>query len=446
MSCKVRFAPSPTGFMHIGNARIAIVNYLFCKKNNGKFLFRVDDTDAIRSKKEYEDAIKADLEWLNIRYDETFRQSDRLSRYQDVLDILAAKGLAYRCFETPEELEYKRKLAISKGNPPVYDRSALKLTSNEIAKLDAENVPSYWRFKLPEKSISWHDFVLGDISYDLRSVSDPVIMKADGTFLYTFSSVVDDFDSGITHIIRGQDHVTNTAMQIAMFDEISDGKYHVNFAHLSLLVNKDGSQFSKRLGSSNLRDIREQGIDPMAIFDLLATLGTSMDTKPFTKLDDLIEYFDIEKFSSNSPKFDIEDIYKINRKILRSKSYVEVSHLGLSEAAYELVKDNITSYNDFAEWRTVLSSSYKSAFSPTAEDMEALKLFSEKLGTLNNPTEDEVKEAFNHVGKTLGISGKGLYHPIRQALTGMDQGPNLTSIIKLLGKAETLRRIQLVLR
>ena len=442
MNCKVRFAPSPTGFMHIGNARIAIINYLFCKKNNGKFLFRIDDTDVLRSKKEYEDAINQDIAWLGITYDETFRQSERLGRYREVMDNLLSKGVLYKCFETTEELDYKRKLAISKGKPPVYDRAALNLNADDIEKLEKDGVPSYWRFKLPNKTVSWNDLILGEVFYDLNSVSDPVVIKADGTFLYTFSSVIDDLDSEITHIIRGQDHVTNTAVQIAMFDEISSEKYKVEFAHLSLLVNKDGSQFSKRLGSTNLGDIRKQGIDPMAISDLMATLGSSLDTIPFSKMEDLIDYFDISKFSSNSPKFDIDDILKINRKILHSKPYFEIAKFGISEKAYDVIRENMESYNDFSLWNEILNLDYVSKFNPNDSEKKVLNLFSEKISQLSDLTDENLKNVLNSVRNELNISGKDLYFPIRKSLTDMEHGPNMIQLLELLGKTEILRRIQ----
>ena len=442
MNCKVRFAPSPTGFMHVGNARIAIINHLFCRKNNGKFLFRIDDTDVLRSKKEYEDAIKADMNWLGIGYDETFRQSERLERYHEVMEKLIADGFLYKCFETPEELEYKRKLAISKGKPPVYDRASLTLTDAEVKAYEQEGRTPYWRFKLPNKTVSWNDLILGEISYDLNSVSDPVIIKADGTFLYTYSSVIDDFDSGITHIIRGQDHVTNTAIQIAMFDEISKGTYQVSFAHLSLLINKDGSQFSKRLGSTNLGDIRAQGVEPMAILDLLATLGSSLDTIPFTNIDDLIKYFDISKFSANSPKFDIEDIFKISRKILHSKPFSEVAHFGIGEPAYEVIRGNIDSYNDFSVWREILQNGFKSKFMPTPEEAKVLRSLSKKLEQLQEFSKSSIENALNAVKIELNITKQELYHPIRKILTSLDKGPNIVDIIILLGKNETLQRIR----
>ena len=445
MNCKVRFAPSPTGFMHVGNARVAIINYLFCRKNAGKFLFRIDDTDVLRSKKEYEDSIKGDMAWLGITYDETFRQSERLDRYQEVMNQLIKNGVLYKCYETPEELEYKRKLAISKGKPPVYDRASLSLTESQISEFEKAGRAVYWRFKLPSKTVTWNDLVLGEISYDLDNVSDPVIIKADGIFLYTFSSVVDDFDSGITHIIRGQDHVTNTAVQIAMFDEISKGMYHVDFAHLSLLVNKDGSQFSKRLGSMNLGDIRRKGVDPMAVFDLLATLGSSLDTQPFTKIEDLVNYFDISKFSANSPKFDVDDIFKINRKILHSKPYAELRQFGISEEVYEVIKDNLESYNDFPIWKNVLSPDYHPQFRPNSDERSVLELFLKKVSAVSVLNEANLKNILEAVKSELDVSGKNLYFPIRMALSDMEHGPNIIALLRLLGKDEISRRFSAVL-
>lgn len=446
MSCKVRFAPSPTGRMHIGNARIAIINFLFCQKNNGKFLFRIDDTDSERSKKEYEDSIREDLSWLQIGYDEFFRQSERIERYREVMNQLIQKGMLYKCYETQEELNFKRKNAVSKGRPPVYDRAALQLSEAEKKKLDDDGVPSYWRFRLPAKTISWDDMILGNVSYDLRNVSDPVIIKANGTFLYTFSSVVDDFDSGITNIIRGQDHVTNTAVQIALFDEISNGQYHVDFAHLSLLVNKDGSQFSKRLGSLSLGEIRKLGVDRMAIIDLLATLGSSLDTVPFHSVEELKQHFDITKFSSNSPKFDLDDILKLNRKLMHSMSFEEFENiLGqnfiTSRDAFDVVHENIESYNDFAAWKEVFSDDFKAKSKFSEKEKETLRVTAQLLKELPDLTEDSAKELLTAVSQKANVSGKELYVPIRKALTDEEHGPNIVSLICLLKKENILMRI-----
>ncbi|MDR0942203.1 MAG: glutamate--tRNA ligase [Holosporales bacterium] len=440
MNCKVRFAPSPTGFLHIGNARIAVVNYLFAKKNNGRFLLRIDDTDAIRSKKEYEDSIIEDLAWLGIEYDETFRQSERKERYDEIKNNLVADGVLYKCYESQEELEYKRKVSLSKGIPPVYDRHSLTLTDEQKQKFESDGVPSYWRFKLPNKIVSWDDIILGEISYDLNNVSDPVVIKADGTYLYSFSSVVDDSDSGVTHIIRGQDHVTNTAVQIAMFDKISKNKFNAKFAHLSLFVNKDGSQFSKRLGSMNLGDLRKRGIDPMAISNLLATLGSSLDVSSFQNMDDLIEYFDIRKFSANSPKFDIDDVLKLNGKIIRSKPYKDIKKFGLSEDAFEVIKDNIENYNDFKTWKDILKPGYISNYVPNAQGKKLLETAISELENVVELDNESSVKFLERLKSAAGVSGKELYIPLRESLTNMEHGPNITQLFTLFGKKETQRR------
>lgn len=407
---------------------------------------RIDDTDISRSKSEYEVAILEDLKWLGIQYDEFFRQSERTARYCEIQNQLVERGLLYECFETTDELEYKRRNAVSSGRSPVYDRSALNLSDAEKRRLKEEEVPSYWRFKLPERTVTWNDIILGDIAYDLHNISDPVVIKADGTFLYSFSSVVDDFDSGITHIIRGQDHVTNTAAQIAMFDAISHGVFEVNFAHVSLFVNKDGSQFSKRLGSMNLGEIRENGIDSMAIADLLATLGTSLDTVPFTHMNNLIDYFDITKFSTNSPKFDVDDIVKLNRKVIMNRTYDEVKErLGgkfvMDEASFSIIRENVNSYDDFMEWQSILSSDFKSHINFSEQEKEILKSLVHEIEKTEELNEQIITEILEKIKNTSHAPGKMVYSTIRAALTNRSQGPHIAQLVLLFGKSETLRRI-----
>lgn len=447
MSVIVRFAPSPTGYLHIGNARIAIINYLFCRKLQGRFVLRIDDTDITRSKKEYEEAILKDLKWLGIYHDSFFRQSERLSRYKQVMDQLIQKGILYKCYESPEELEFKRKKAISKGKPPVYDRASLQLSEAEKKSLEDSNAPFYWRFKLPSKVVSWNDIVLGEINYDLTNISDPVVSKSDGTFLYTFSSVVDDFDSKITHIIRGQDHVTNTAAQIAMFDEISDCKYKVEFAHLSLLVNKDGSQFSKRIGSLNLQNIKDMGVDPMAINNLLATLGSALDTVPLQTLEKLIEYFDITKFSSNSPKFDLESILKLNKKVLHNKTFSDFekilgSNFIKSQEAFDLIHEHTASYNDYPKWNEILSDNFQSKLTFSNEEKDILTHAIDLLSNIHLLTIETGNQFLTDLSNLTSATGKVLYMPIRKAITGERHGPNLIDLLLHLGKDELLRRLK----
>jgi glutamyl-tRNA synthetase len=426
--------------MHVGNARIAIVNYLFARQMGGRFIFRIDDTDSERSTKEYEDAIISDLAWLQISYNETFRQSERTTRYGDIRNDLASRGILYKCYESQEELEYKRRMALAGGRPPVYDREALTLTDDQIRKFAADGVKPYWRFKLPNKTISWDDIVLGHVSYDLANVSDPVVVKADGTYLYSFSSVVDDVDTGITHIIRGQDHVTNTAVQIAMFDAVSNGQYDVKFAHLSLLVNKDGSQFSKRLGGMSIGDFRSSGIDPMAIACLLATLGTSINVKPFQTMDELVEYFDIAAFGTNSPKFDAEDVVKLNKKILQLKRYEDVKQYVSSREIFEATKNNIETYNDFAVWNEVLARGYDPDYEPTESEAAVLKVALKHIHVACSA------RFLEDVQSESGVSGKALYMPLRKALTGFEHGPNMSDLLSVLGIEEIERRLTLFVK
>jgi glutamyl-tRNA synthetase len=431
--------------MHVGNARVAIVNYLFARQHGGKFIFRIDDTDCERSKREYEESIINDLAWLKITYDETFRQSDRTSRYDEVRDILMIRGVLYECYESQDELECKRRAAIASGKPPIYDRASLQLSNRQIEEYKANGRGPYLRFKLPSKTITWKDIILGDVSYDLTNVSDPVIRKADGTYLYSFSSVVDDIDSEITHIIRGQDHVTNTAVQIAMFDEISARSYKVDFAHLSLMINKDGSQFSKRMGGMNLGDFRKSGIDPMAISSLLATLGTSLDTKPFRAIEELIEYFDITKFGTNSPKFDSDDVLKLNRKIMRLKTYDDVKAYISSPEAFEAVRDNIDTYNDLRMWDEIFTAGYTPTYRPTTPS--EIAVLEAALSTLHDGDDNLAWTEFvGVVGRKAGIAGRDLYMPLRMATTGMEHGPNIANLFEVLGTDEVRRRVELATR
>ena len=444
LNCKVRFAPSPTGYMHIGNARVAIINYLFCKKNNGKFLFRIDDTDSQRSKKEYEDAILNDIKWLGIEYDETFRQSARLDRYNEVLEILNKKGLVYKCFETEEELEFKRKRALLKGQPPVYDREALTLTQSQIEDMEISSIPSYWRFKLPNKVVRWDDIVIGNTSYALSNISDPVIAKSDGTFLYSFCSVIDDLDSCITHVLRGQDHVTNTAAQIAMIEAISGKQCNIKFGHFSLLVNKDGAQFSKRLGSLNLGNLRDGGLDPMAIWNLLATLGTSKDIETFIDLGELANYFDISSFGTNSPKFDTDLLFNLNKKIIRCTPYERLKtrlSLKMSEQQHSVIRDNIDNYNDLKKWDEILSPGYI----PNIHNLNigVVKSFKELLEKERNEflSRDGATNLLKAVSEKTEIKGKDLYMPIQNAILGLENAPRLADTLTILSKNEILTRL-----
>lgn len=286
-----RFAPSPTGYLHVGNLRTALFNYMIARKAGGTFILRIDDTDPERSKPEYVDAIQEDLTWLGLTWDRIEYQSRRLDRYAEAADALRAAGRFYEAFETPTELDLKRKKQLNMGRPPVYDRAALALSEDEKAALRAERGQGVWRFKLDHERITWTDGILGDISIDAASVSDPVLIRGDGQVLYTIASVVDDTEMGVTHVVRGSDHVTNTATQIQIMAALGHG--HPEFAHHSLLTGPQGEALSKRLGTLALRDLRAEGIEPMALLSLMARLGSSQPVEVAGSLEALIEGFEI---------------------------------------------------------------------------------------------------------------------------------------------------------
>lgn len=415
--------------MHIGNARIAIVNFLFCQKNSGNFLLRIDDTDITRSSKESEDAILRDLKWLGIKHDKFFRQSERLDRYRDVMRRLINDGYLYKCYETQEELEFKRKKQASSGQSYVYDRSCLKLTVDEQNGLEKRGIKPYWRFKLPHVTITWSDMILGEISYNLANVSDPVVVKADGTFLYTFASVIDDCDSDITHIIRGQDHTTNTAVQIAMLNIIASKPTNIKFGHMSLLISADGSQFSKRIGSVGLNELRKSGIEPMAIMDMVATLGSNLNPVLFTKLEDLVQYFDITRFSTNSPKFDVNELKKLNKKVVRNYTYDEITTLGINikRDIFELVRQNVENVGEYTKWMWIFSENFNCEYKFNKEEKQALH---------------DVIDDLDNVKYKTGRENRYILEPLRIALTGLKFGPNIAKIIEILGNKESLKRIQ----
>ncbi|HEY8190261.1 MAG TPA: glutamate--tRNA ligase, partial [Micavibrio sp.] len=324
MTVRVRFAPSPTGYLHAGNVRAAVVTWLFAKKHNGHFLLRIDDTDLERSKAEYEADIEQSLLWLGLVWDEKARQRDRLNRYAEVIDKLKEAGRLYACYETPEELALKRKTQLSQGLPPLYDRAALALSDEQKRKFESEGRRPHWRFKLNEGAIEWNDLIRGSVKFDSKDISDPVLIREDGSPLYHLCSVIDDIDHEITHVIRGEDHVSNTAMHIQMFEAI--GRKPPNFAHLPLISDAEGGKLSKRLGSLSMRDLREvERLEPMAINSLMARLGSADPIEPFTNIDELAESFDLSKFARSTPKFDVEELMRLNAKILHQMPFDAVN-------------------------------------------------------------------------------------------------------------------------
>lgn len=442
MTVAVRFAPSPTGLLHIGNARTALVTWLFARKNNGTYLLRIDDTDDERSKEEYVDAIKEDLTWLGLDWDDQARQRDRTDRYADVIQELKDKGRLYPCYETPEELSLKRKSLLSRGLPPIYDRSALELTDEQKKKYEDEGRSPHWRFKLEHAPIVWNDLVRGEVKFDGADMSDPVLIREDGTPLYHICSVIDDVDFKITHVVRGEDHVSNTAAHIQMFEAM--GATPPEFAHIALLAGAEGEKLSKRIGSLNIRTLRdEERIEPMAIVSLLARIATSDSVEPMFNIEQAVEGFDFAKFSRNIAKFDPEDLYRLNARILHETPYADVKDRladmeleEIDEAFWLAVRPNLERLNDIAEWWAVA----KGPVSPVIDDAEFAQLAAELLpdGPLSAETWDVWIAA---IKEKTDRKGKNLFMPLRTALTGREHGPELKDLLPLIGRDRVLERL-----
>lgn len=432
---KVRFAPSPTGFMHIGNTRTALFNWLLSAKLGGRFMLRIDDTDAQRSKKEYEDAIRDALVWLGLEWSEEARQSARVERYNEVTEKLKADGRIYACYETPEELEFMRKRLLNKGLPPIYDRQALNLTRGQIAKYEAEGRRPHYRFKLLDGDIVWHDLVRGECRYSEKNLSDPVVIREDGSFLYHLPSVIDDADFGITHIVRGEDHVTNTAAQIQMFEAVG-GKIPA-FAHLPLLTGKEG-KLSKRLGSLGVRELRADGVEPMAISSFLAKLGTSDPVEPFYNLKDLAATLDFAKIGRAQPKFDEEELKHFNTRLIHAMPYATVKErFSVTEEFWNAVRGNLDKLSDIKMWSDICFAE----LSPVMEDAELTNMAAELL-----PAEPWNEETFgawlNEVKTQSGKKGRELFHPLRKALTAQENGPELKILLPFIGRERAYKRLK----
>jgi len=434
-SVTTRFAPSPTGYIHVGNLRTALMNYLITRKAGGTFILRLDDTDQERSKQEYADGIMADLEWLGIHWDRVEKQSLRMDRYREAAADLKAKGRFYECFESPVELDLKRKKQLNMHRPPVYDRASLALTEPEREKMRAEGRDGYWRFLLNQTRIEWNDGILGPISIDAASVSDPVLIRADGQVLYTFASSVDDIDMGVSFIVRGADHVTNTATQIQIMEAM--GGTPPSFAHHSLLTGAKGEELSKRLGTLSLRDLRAQGVEPMALLSLMARLGSSKPVELAHSMQDLIDGFDVGSFGAAPTKFDAEDLFPLTRAHVQSLPLPAVADriaaLGVTPAEapdfWNIAKANITILSDLKEWADLFQNGADPLVEPEDADFikQAVALLPPRPWTKSTWSEwtDAVKNATGRKGKTL-------YMPLRKALTGRANGPEMADVMPLL--------------
>jgi len=436
-----RFAPSPTGFIHVGNLRTALFNYLITRKAGGQFILRLDDTDQERSKQEYADGIQEDLEWLGFTWDRFEKQSERIERYEEAAQELRDKGRFYEAFETPTELDLKRKKLLNMGKPPVYDRTALTLSEDEKAKLRAERGNGHWRFKLVQERINWTDGILGDISIDAGSVSDPVLIRGDGQFLYTLASVCDDVDFGVTHIVRGSDHVTNTATQIQIIEAL--GGTVPSFAHHSLLTGPQGEALSKRLGTLSLRDLRAQGVEPMALLSLMARIGSSQPVEVRTSMEELIEGFDLSTFGSAPTKFDVQDLFALTAQVNHARPFAdvadEVAALGvpteIAEPFWTVVRENITVKADMKGWWEL----FRDGATPLIDD-EDKEFIPAAYALLPEPpyTSETWKEWTSAVKEATGRKGKGLFMPLRKAVTGMERGPDMSHVMPLMQKKPTL--------
>mgnify|MGYP001318540300 FL=1 len=439
MTCKLRFAPSPTGELHVGNARTALVNFLFAKSNNGILLLRIDDTDKERSEKKFEESIKNDLLWLGIKWDMMDRQSNRFENYTNAIKILEENGRAYRCYETPEELSLRRKSQLMSGRPPVYDRQALNLTEKDHLKFEKMGKKAHWRFKLIHEDVTWNDMIRGECNYNMSSLSDPVIMREDGKPIYTLASVIDDIDHKITHIIRGEDHVTNSAAQIQLFDAL--GAKPPKLGHLSLLSGSEGEGLSKRIGSLSLGSIKEKNIENISLVSMLSSIGTSQSITHFGNIDSIIEKFDINNFSRNTAKFDINELFQINQKVLQNYDFSEVERKlnimddNVSEVFWDNVKGNLDTFPEIETWVKVVYGE----IIPIIEDERLMNFALNSLP--KNIDELTWREWTKAITDASGIKGKELYLSLRKALTGLASGPELANLLPIIGKQKIISRL-----
>jgi len=440
---RVRFAPSPTGSLHVGNARTALINWLFARHHGGEMLLRMDDTDEERSTKEFEKGILEDLEWLGIDWDDFARQSARLERYDDAMERLRADGRLYPCYETQEELDLKRKIQLGQGKPPVYDRAALNLGPEEQAALVQEGRTPHWRFKLLDEPVEWDDLGRGPVRFEPGHLSDPVLVREDGRPLYTLSSVVDDGEMFISHVMRGEDHVANTAVQVQLFQAL---RYEVPaFAHMPLMVGADGKALSKRIGSLGLKELRERGVEPLAIAAYLAHLGTSRAADGSESMADLARHFDIAGYGRAGPRYDPDELETLNAKVVHHMPFHVVSGTlkaagldGADEVFWDAVRGNIARVWDAGYWWRVCSGSIDPVIE--AEDAEFIRQAAEALP--EGPWDSETWSAWTGALKqTTGRKGKQLFMPLRKALTGKQRGPELADLLPLIGRERALERL-----
>ncbi|MCM8731198.1 glutamate--tRNA ligase [Hephaestia sp. GCM10023244] len=440
MTVITRFAPSPTGLLHVGNIRTALHNWLWARKNGGRFLLRIDDTDAERSEERHVDAIRADLDWLGLIPDGEERQSARFALYEARFDALRAAGRVYPAYETAQELELKRKIQLGRGLPPVYDRAALALSDAERAALEADGVKPHWRFRLDhEAPITWTDLIRGPQHFDPATMSDPVVRRADGSWLYMLPSAIDDAAMGISHVVRGEDHVSNTALQLQMFAAL--GAAAPAFAHAALLTGSEG-KLSKRLGSLGVESFREAGIEPEAVRALLARIGTSDPVEPITDVATLVARVDFARFGRAPARFDDEELRALNARIVHQLAYERVADVlpvGMDAAGWETVRPNLTRVADAADWWHVVEGPI-AACDFDADD-RAFLAEAHRIADTIDWAADPWHALTGALKEATGRKGKPLFLPLRRALTGRDSGPDMAHLLPLIGRTRALARL-----
>ncbi len=444
MSIKVRFAPSPTGYLHVGNIRTALINWLFARKEGGTFLLRFDDTDEERSREEFAHAIEEDLRWLGLDWDELVRQSHRYEHYNEAVRRLKDAGRLYPCYETPEELERKRKLQLARHKPPVYDREGLSLSDEQYEAYERQGRKPHWRFKLDVPArVEWTDMVRGPTGVDMESLSDPILIRGDGTFLYMLPSVVDDIELGVTHVMRGEDHVTNSAVQVQLFEAL--GGAAPEFAHFPLISGAAGEGLSKREGALSIRDLRgDEGVEPMAILSLLARIGTSDPVEPRTSIDDLIAGFAIDRFGRATAKFDEQELLNLNAKVLHELPFDAVRDRledlgleGVDEAFWLTVRPNLKRLRDAVDWWHIVNG-------PVMPEIEDAGFIETALVLMpDGPWDHETWTRWADAVKAeTGAKGRALFMPLRQALTGRNHGPEMGALLPLIGPEKARARLR----
>jgi glutamyl-tRNA synthetase len=440
MTVVTRFAPSPTGRLHVGNIRTALHNWLWARKNGGRFLLRIDDTDQARSEEAFVDAIRDDLTWLGLDWDGEERQSARFGAYEAALARLHTAGRAYPAWETAQELELKRKIQLGRGKPPVYDRAALALTDEDRARFEAEGRRPHWRFRLEHDApIEWSDLIRGPQHLDPALLSDPVIRREDGSWLYMLPSVVDDVEMGVTHVVRGEDHVTNTGLQLQMFAAL--GAPAPAFAHEALLTGSEG-KLAKRLGSTGVEALREAGIEPEALIAKLARIGTSLPVEPLAEAAPLIAAFDFASFGRAPARFDLTELEGLNARIVHQLAFARVRDrlpAGMAEADWHAIRPNLKIVAEAGDWWDILHGHVEQ---PAADEDRAFLAAAAEAAESLDWAESPWAGLVARLKETTGRAGKPLFHPLRRALTGRDSGPEMAALLPLIGREQAIARLR----